>query len=112
MTDYWALDRERRAAAAEREDGSVFGVYGPSFAAYQIAFLRDSSRYKKMIKSRRVGGSRALAAEAAGGASGYDWSTGEYDPNAAANEYLISSSQDQSDELLSESLDVARQLER
>lgn len=72
----------------------------PPFIAYQTDWLLDRSRFKGMVKSRRVGGSYVIAADAAGSAAGFDWARGVYEPDKGEDEFLISASQYQSELLL------------
>ena len=89
-------------------------VFAPLRApvGYQVDWLMDQERFKGMVKGRRIGGSFAVAQESAGRAAGFDWVTGDYAPGTGEDEYLISASQYQAEDLLQETLGHLRGLER
>jgi phage FluMu gp28-like protein len=78
---------------------------------YQVRYLLDPSRLKLLVKSRRIGGSYMATLEVSWSAAGYHPLSG-LDPARGENEYLLSASQGQSEEMLNECLRHLEALER
>jgi phage FluMu gp28-like protein len=72
------------------------------FVPYQIAYLLDPSPRKGMVKARRVGGSTAVTADAVYNAVGYDPISGGFRPDTGVDEYMISASLYQAEDMLRE----------
>lgn len=69
---------------------------------YQCAYVLDPSMRKGMVKSRRVGGTYAVTLDASMHAAGYNPITGGLDQTQGENEFLISASLYQAEEMLKE----------
>lgn len=82
-----------------------------ALGAYQTDYLLDDSKLKCMIKSRRVGGSYVVSKESSLTAIGYDCHTGGLNLDRGVNEYIISASQHQAEDLLRECCDHLEELE-
>ena len=72
----------------------------PMLAPYQQAWLRDQSRLKLLVKSRRIGGSFVVALEDACAAAGIDMFRETYEPKRGVPQIIISASQAKTIEFL------------
>jgi phage FluMu gp28-like protein len=82
-----------------------------AFKRYQRRWLADRSRYKLMVKARRIGGSAVAAFSAACKGTGYDVFTGQLNPAQGANVHIISASRQQAREMLKRCLEHVRMME-
>lgn len=73
-----------------------------ALGAYQVEWILDRSRFKGMVKGRRIGGSHVVTKDAVLSACGYDPLSGGLDLSKGEDEFMISASQHQAEEMLRE----------
>jgi len=81
------------------------------FVPYQRRWLSDVSRYKLLVKARRIGGSAVGAFSMACKATGYNLFTGQLEPHRGANVHIISASRQQARDMLKRCLEHIRMME-
>ncbi len=79
---------------------------------FQIDWLLDRSRFKGMVKGRRIGGSHIVTKDAVLSACGYDPLTGGLNLDRGEDEFMISASQHQAEEMLRECASHLEDLEQ
>lgn len=82
------------------------------FLRYQRRWIADRSKFKQMVKSRRVGGSEAAAYSGACKAVGYDPCTGVLDVTKGAEVNILSASHAQSRVMLARAIETIREMEK